>query len=100
MPATTTRQLSAIAERLNRDGAVEEVEEYEEQDEGEEDVSDEDVDAAERKGQGELERGMEGERVVRAGYLYKKQEKRKVGRRVWYRYCKADFRYGRRNGSS
>lgn len=57
---------------------MEEVEEYEEHDEGE-DLSDEEMDNAEsRAGQGELERGMEGERVLRSGYLYKKQEKRKV----------------------
>jgi hypothetical protein len=69
--------LSAIAERLRADGSgtVEETEEYEEQDEGE-DVSDEEE--QEKVGQGELERGMEGERVLRSGYLYKKQEKRKV----------------------
>jgi hypothetical protein len=83
VPTLANRQLSAIAERLRgQDGVVEETEEYEEHDEGE-DVSDEEQDHVEggvegRRSQGELERGMEGERVLRSGYLYKKQEKRKV----------------------
>ena len=71
--------LSAIAER--KKGAGEDFEEelvledVEEEGGEEEEGSGSDV-----EGGGELERGMEGERMVKSGYLAKKQERRKVSR--------------------
>jgi len=38
----------------------------------------EDSEEVEKEG-GEMQRGMEGERVMKSGYLMKKQERRKVG---------------------
>ena len=84
-PATpSVGGLSAIAERKKGAGEefgeeleLEDVEEegvvYEEEGEGEGEGSGSDV-----EGGGELERGMEGERMVKSGYLAKKQERRKV----------------------
>ena len=77
-PATpSVGGLSAIAE--TKKGANEDFEEelvledVEEEGGEEEEGSGSDV-----EGGGELERGMEGERMVRSGYLAKKQERRKV----------------------
>lgn len=75
--------LTAIAERLNAGGA-EEIDEYEEHDVGGDGGSDEEQDEAEVERQEELQKGMDGERVLRAGYLYKKQEKRKVWKKKWF----------------
>lgn len=80
-PATTSAGgLSAIAE--NKFGGDEEIvsmmeledveEEEEEAVEGAESASEDE------EAQDELQRGMEGQRVVMSGYLYKKQEKRRV----------------------
>ena len=44
---------------------------------GDGDGEGEESDDAEVQG-GELQRGMEGERMVKSGFLYKKQERRKV----------------------
>jgi hypothetical protein len=77
--------LSAIAEReregVERRGTAEtvdeldevELEDVEEEEDGEGDESEE----VEKEG-GDLQRGMEGERVLKSGYLMKKQERRKV----------------------
>jgi hypothetical protein len=74
--------LSAIAERKSSGGpgSGEDVdddaeEEVEGDEEGEGSGSEDEV-----RGEGgkELQRGMEGERVIKSGYLYKKQERRKV----------------------
>lgn len=55
-----------------------ELEDVEEGDEEEGEGSGSDVGEKE----GDLQRGMEGERVVKSGYLYKKQERRKVSYRT------------------
>jgi len=78
--------LSSIAERKFRGSSMgvgelldEEVE-LEDDDEGE--GTDEDFGEGEQgvgASTGELARGMEGERVVKSGFLWKKQERRKVG---------------------
>ena len=78
-PATTSvGGLSAIAERKGKGW-----EEFEEEMELEdvEEGGEEENSASEEERPGELERGMEGERVVKSGFLYKKQERRKVGLR-------------------
>lgn len=54
---------------------VEPLEGVEEEDDGE---GEGDAESDEGEGGGELARGMEGERVVKSGYLMKKQERRKV----------------------
>jgi hypothetical protein len=59
------------AEEIDED-ELEDVEEGEEGEEGEE------SEEVEKEG-GDLQRGMEGERVLKSGYLMKKQERRKVG---------------------
>ena len=58
------------AEEIDED-ELEDVEEGEEGEEGE------DSEEVEKEG-GDLQRGMEGERVLKSGYLMKKQERRKV----------------------
>jgi hypothetical protein len=67
--------LSAIVER-DREGVLAHSEEEEEEEEGDE-QSDEDV--GKRPEAGEMRKGVEGERVVKSGYLLKKGERRKVG---------------------
>lgn len=71
--------------------------------EGEGSGSDDEVGNA---AQGDLARGMEGERVLKSGYLWKKQERRKVRRnriRTRIQYCRIiwtnTLRPGRRSGS-
>lgn len=81
-----TPGLSAIAER--KGSAIPSVlENFEEEGEEEEVEMEMEEDPAEGSGsedelqgqaQGDLARGMEGERVVKSGYLWKKQERRKV----------------------
>ncbi|ORY27865.1 hypothetical protein BCR39DRAFT_536481 [Naematelia encephala] len=57
----------------------------EEGDEGEGEGEGEDSDAeADAEQQGQLERGMEGERTMKSGFLYKKQERRKVWKKKWF----------------
>ena len=80
-PATpSVGGLSAIAERkgsgTGSGGEFDEEMELEDVEEGDEEASGSEDDVAE--GEGELQRGMEGERMVKSGYLYKKQERRKV----------------------
>jgi hypothetical protein len=71
MSSMTQRKASAITEieEENEDEA-----EYAEND-GEGSGSDEEDNT---QAQGDLARGMEGERVLKSGYLWKKQERRKV----------------------
>lgn len=83
-PATTSvGGLSAIAE--NKFGGDEEIvsmmelEDVEE--EGEEAVEGAESASEDEEAHDELQRGMEGQRVVMSGYLYKKQEKRRVSTR-------------------
>lgn len=49
-------------------------------------VEGDDGEASEEDGAGnaQLERGVDGERVFRSGFLFKKQERRKVGSSVGY----------------
>ncbi|WVQ80495.1 hypothetical protein IAT38_002600 [Cryptococcus sp. DSM 104549] len=56
------------------------LEDVEEEEEGEGESGSE----VEAEGAGELERGMEGERVVKSGYLWKKQERRKAWKKRWF----------------
>jgi hypothetical protein len=79
-PATpSVGGLSAIAER--KTGTGEEFgEELELEDVEEEGGEEEEGSGSDVEGGGELESGMEGERMVKSGYLSKKQERRKVGR--------------------
>jgi hypothetical protein len=78
--------LSAIAERLSGMGIGEEVEEYEEEhehgnsgSEGEGEEEDEQrMKEQDRQAREQGQKGMDDERVLKSGYLYKKQEKRKV----------------------
>ena len=51
----------------------------EDAEEGEGEGDSDDAAAAANVG-GDLQRGMEGERMVKSGFLYKKQERRKVSR--------------------
>lgn len=78
----STPGLSAIAERKGSTipSVLENFEEEGEEEEVEEDPaegsgSDDDLQG---QAQGDLARGMEGERMVKSGYLWKKQERRKV----------------------
>jgi hypothetical protein len=77
-----SRSLSAIAERKSPGGgASEELEDYAE--EGVDEDGDGEGSGSEEEGVNvkvgkELQRGMEGERMLKSGYLFKKQEKRKV----------------------
>lgn len=65
-----------MLEKFEEEGEEEEEEELElEEDQAEGSGSDDDLQG---QGQGDLARGMEGERVVKSGYLWKKQERRKV----------------------
>ena len=61
--------------------AEEEEDEAEGDVEGEGEGSASDDDGENAQGQGDLARGMEGERVLKGGYLWKKQERRKVSLR-------------------
>ncbi|WWD18299.1 hypothetical protein CI109_102749 [Kwoniella shandongensis] len=90
-PATTSVGLSAIAERRAAMGTgmgpgeeldeLMELEDVEEEAEGEgESGSEDEMENME----GQLERGVEGERVIKSGYLYKKQERRKAWKRRWF----------------
>ncbi|WVQ91646.1 hypothetical protein IAS59_005449 [Cryptococcus gattii] len=98
-PATTSvGGLSAIAE--NKFGGDEEIvsmmelEDVEE--EGEETVEGAESASEDEEAQDELQRGMEGQRVVMSGYLYKKQEKRRrwfVLRNEKLAYYKDDKEY-------
>ncbi|TYJ52339.1 hypothetical protein B9479_007068 [Cryptococcus floricola] len=83
-PATTSvGGLSAIAER--KFGGDEEIDSMMDL----EDVEEEEEEGAESgsedgEGQAELERRMEGERVIKSGYLWKKQEKRRAWKKRWF----------------
>lgn len=71
-----------MLEKFEEEGEEEEEEELEleeDQDQAEGSGSEDDLQG---QGQGDLARGMEGERVVKSGYLWKKQERRKVSRLV------------------
>lgn len=71
--------MSAIAE--NKFGGDEEIVsmmELEDVEEEEEAVEGAESASEDEEAQDELQRGMEGQRVVMSGYLYKKQEKRRV----------------------
>jgi hypothetical protein len=77
--------LSAFSERKGSTAIPSVLENFEE--EGEEEALELEVDEGEGSGsdddvqeqvQGDLARGMEGERVVKSGYLWKKQERRNV----------------------
>ena len=79
--------LSAIAERLSGTAIGEDMEEYEEEHEhgnsgsegeGGEGEGEEGESAQERAERVQGQMRMDDERVMRSGYLYKKQEKRKV----------------------
>ncbi|WRT67589.1 uncharacterized protein IL334_004561 [Kwoniella shivajii] len=89
-PATTSvGGLSAIAERNKFGGEVideMELEDVEEEAEGEgEGEGDGDQSGSEAdEGLEGLERGMEGERVIKSGYLWKKQERRKAWKKRWF----------------
>jgi hypothetical protein len=79
-----SRSLSAIAERKSPGGGTEELEDYAE--EGVDEDGDGEGSGSEEEGVNvkvgkELQRGMEGERMLKSGYLFKKQEKRKVSGR-------------------
>ncbi|KAK8858411.1 hypothetical protein IAR55_002638 [Kwoniella newhampshirensis] len=88
-PTTNSVGLSAIAERRAAMGMgvgedldeMMELEDVEEEAEGE--SGSEDENEMENM-EGELQRGMEGERVVKSGYLYKKQERRKAWKKRWF----------------
>lgn len=70
--------LSAIVERKSRDEGMMEMDEMELEDVEEEGEDEgEESEEVEKEG-GDLQRGMEGERVLKGGYLMKKQERRKV----------------------
>ena len=67
--------IPSTLEKFEEEGEEEEEEELElEEDQAEGSGSEDDL----GQGQGDLARGMEGERVVKSGYLWKKQERRKV----------------------
>ncbi|WVQ96761.1 hypothetical protein IAU59_003868 [Kwoniella sp. CBS 9459] len=95
-PATTSvGGLSAIAERklgmgmgMGGDMLDEmELEDVEEEAEGEaenEGEAEGESGSEDEEGLQGLERGMEGERVVKSGYLYKKQERRKAWKKRWF----------------
>ena len=81
-PSIPGSGLSAIAERQLRPGALGSDEDIDLEEEGEggemgEAEGESGSDVEDGAGQ-ELQRGMEGERVVRSGYLLKKQERRGV----------------------
>ncbi|KAK4686124.1 hypothetical protein P7C73_g4013, partial [Tremellales sp. Uapishka_1] len=76
-----TGGLTAIVERHMRIGEESE-EEFEDEVEGE-GTDEDDLEMVEGR-EGELERDMEGERVVKSGYLYKKQERRKAWKKRWF----------------
>ncbi|WVW84433.1 hypothetical protein I302_106467 [Kwoniella bestiolae CBS 10118] len=87
-PATTSvGGLSAIAERkfggeIIDEAELEDVEEENEENEGEgEGESGSEIEGEEEQG---LQKGMEGERVVKSGYLWKKQERRKAWKKRWF----------------
>ncbi|GFZ45406.1 hypothetical protein JCM24511_03132 [Saitozyma sp. JCM 24511] len=86
--AGVSRSLSAIAERKSPGGgASEELEDYAE--EGVDEDGDGEGSGSEEEGVNvkvgkELQRGMEGERMLKSGYLFKKQEKRKVWKKKWF----------------
>ncbi|OXG28298.1 PH domain-containing protein [Cryptococcus neoformans Ze90-1] len=85
-PATTSAGgLSAIAE--NKFGGDEEIVsmmELEDVEEEEEAVEGAESASEDEEAQDELQRGMEGQRVVMSGYLYKKQEKRRAWKKRWF----------------
>lgn len=81
--------LSAISERKGSTAIPSVLENFEE--EGEEEALELEVDEGEGsaseddlggQAQGDLARGMEGERVVKSGYLWKKQERRNVSQLI------------------
>ncbi|WWC62298.1 uncharacterized protein I303_104894 [Kwoniella dejecticola CBS 10117] len=88
-PATTSvGGLSAIAERKFGNEILDEME-LEDVEEENEDEGDGDGDGAESASEAEegldgLNKGMEGERVVKSGYLWKKQERRKAWKKRWF----------------
>ncbi|WWC70526.1 uncharacterized protein I206_104477 [Kwoniella pini CBS 10737] len=88
-PATTSvGGLSAIAERKFGNEVLDEME-LEDVEEENEDEGDAEGDGAESASEAEegldgLNKGMEGERVVKSGYLWKKQERRKAWKKRWF----------------
>lgn len=60
------------------DGVEGEMEEYEGEDEEDEDEEDEEGEGGDQGEGGDIRRKVEGERVLKSGYLDKKGEKRKV----------------------
>nr|ODN86867.1 PH domain-containing protein [Cryptococcus depauperatus CBS 7841] len=84
-PATTSvGGLSAIAERkFGGDEEIDTMIELEDVEEEGEEANGESASEAE-EGQDELQRDMEGERVVMSGYLWKKQERRKAWKKRWF----------------
>jgi len=87
-------QLSAIAERQATSMEMDERNHHPPPDESPV-VADEDE--SDEEGGAELERGMDGERIFKSGFLIKKQERRKVRAQ---RCTETDRRCGRRSGSS
>ncbi|WWC88873.1 uncharacterized protein L201_003788 [Kwoniella dendrophila CBS 6074] len=86
--ATSVGGLSAIAERKFGNDIIDEMEledvEEEEEEEGPENDNDnEGNESASEVEDGGLE-GLEGERVVKSGYLWKKQERRKAWKKRWF----------------
>ncbi|WVQ72917.1 hypothetical protein IAR50_002479 [Cryptococcus sp. DSM 104548] len=82
-PATTSvGGLSAIAERKFGDEEIDSMMDLEDVEEEEEEGAESGSEDGE--GQAELERRMEGERVIRSGYLWKKQEKRRTWKKRWF----------------
>ncbi|WVQ65999.1 uncharacterized protein L199_004177 [Kwoniella botswanensis] len=83
-PATTSvGGLSAIAERKFGGEIIDEaeLEDVEEENENENEEVESASEAEEEQG---LQKGMEGERVVKSGYLWKKQERRKAWKKRWF----------------
>lgn len=66
--------IPSVLENFEEEGEEEEAIELE-VDEGEGSASEDEL---QEQVQGDLARGMEGERVVKSGYLWKKQERRNV----------------------
>ncbi|ORX40273.1 hypothetical protein BD324DRAFT_617135 [Kockovaella imperatae] len=61
-----------------------ELEDVEEEEGGDEEGEGEESDGVDEAKGGELQRGMEGERMVKSGFLYKKQERRKAWKKKWF----------------
>ncbi|KAK6908403.1 hypothetical protein I203_102404 [Kwoniella mangroviensis CBS 8507] len=85
-PATTSvGGLSAIAERKFGGEIIDEAELEDVEEENENENENEEVESAsEAEEEQGLQKGMEGERVVKSGYLWKKQERRKAWKKRWF----------------